>query len=768
MPVTIKTGLMKYKSPTTGEYVPINAVGDESFATIAPAYEDLSFPIKKGTYCYSDGELYISKQRIANSEPWTPAHWDKVTVASELEGKIDEPSTDGTAGQVLTTDGNGGRSWTTVQGGGGGGGTSNYNDLSNKPQIGGVTLAGNKSLADLGAAAASDVSAKYTKPAGGIPATDLSSAVQTSLGKADTALQGSDVATAVDAWLETNITNPDSPPLDRTLSIANAAAPADMVGDLKNETTTIETDLYISGKNIYDASTVAWKNATLSNGNLVPLDTGKANASTETYIETDPGETYTISWTAVDLNCSMYIEGYDSSKAWVSRQVDGATMNAVTRSKTFTLGNTVKYIRIRIYRSGANWETIIPNNIQIEKGSSATEYEPFGSTCKIYEVEETLEDLQDQINENPALTQRKEIGSDVNLLGTLVNGYLTNDGSFNTTTSGWYRSDYIPVKPGMFIWFYNINPWSYFGFFDSSKEWIGGRDIETPVGNNGNMLMTHQVPSGASYMIVSLEDTRAATCWGNYTPTIPTGKLIYANKETLRSSEYFPENPCDYEGMDVCTFRKGICIGDSITGGGFNYSSGTDPWTDGNVYSYPSQFSKMTGIEIDNEGHSGKTTVQWWNKYGTGGDSEIDFSGYDFAIIHLGINDVSYSVDIEDTTAAYSNIINALKNANEGIKIFVCTIIPAYALPITNAYDAVNNMVKTFASTLQNVYLCDLTQYGHEYINSAYAAGHLTAYGYWRLAKDLIGYIGYIMQSKPDEFRFIHYIGTDMQYTPGS
>lgn len=39
-------------------------------------------------------------------------------------------------------------------GGGGGGGTTNYNDLTNKPQIGGVTLSGNKSLSDLGAVAA--------------------------------------------------------------------------------------------------------------------------------------------------------------------------------------------------------------------------------------------------------------------------------------------------------------------------------------------------------------------------------------------------------------------------------------------------------------------------------------------------------------------------------------------------------------------------------------------------------------------------------------
>lgn len=35
-------------------------------------------------------------------------------------------------------------------GGGGGGGTSNYNALTNKPQINGVTLIGNKTLEELG------------------------------------------------------------------------------------------------------------------------------------------------------------------------------------------------------------------------------------------------------------------------------------------------------------------------------------------------------------------------------------------------------------------------------------------------------------------------------------------------------------------------------------------------------------------------------------------------------------------------------------------
>lgn len=114
----------------------------------------------------------------------------------------------GTPGQVLTKTEDG-TAWEDPQGGGG---TGNYNDLSNQPQIGGVTLQGNKTPAQLGLATpgdiptvpvqsvngktgavvlnASDVGAgTYSLPSGGIPASDLASAVQTSLGKADTALQ---------------------------------------------------------------------------------------------------------------------------------------------------------------------------------------------------------------------------------------------------------------------------------------------------------------------------------------------------------------------------------------------------------------------------------------------------------------------------------------------------------------------------------------------------------------------------------------------------
>lgn len=60
-------------------------------------------------------------------------------------------------GKVLTATYSGGTgtySWVTPSGGGG---TSDYTDLTNKPQINGITLNGNKSLANLGIAAAVDI-----------------------------------------------------------------------------------------------------------------------------------------------------------------------------------------------------------------------------------------------------------------------------------------------------------------------------------------------------------------------------------------------------------------------------------------------------------------------------------------------------------------------------------------------------------------------------------------------------------------------------------
>ena len=132
----------------------------------------------------------IDRSVVANGETPDPVqNWldEAADVLEEVEEAI---PAGGTKGQVLAKKSNADRDLEWVdQTGGGGGGTSDYEQLSNKPQIAGTTLSGNKTLADLGIASAESVNAKYTKPGTGIPSSDMASAVQTSLGKADSAYQ---------------------------------------------------------------------------------------------------------------------------------------------------------------------------------------------------------------------------------------------------------------------------------------------------------------------------------------------------------------------------------------------------------------------------------------------------------------------------------------------------------------------------------------------------------------------------------------------------
>ena len=128
MPVTIKTGVMKYKDPTTGNYVDVDAVGNILSDTIAPDYSDLTYPVAAGKLCYHESKLYFAKQAISTVEVWTASHWDEVTVEEELNRKYTKPS-------------------------------------------GGIPAS------DIANGVIPDVSGFYTKPASGIPASDIASGV---------------------------------------------------------------------------------------------------------------------------------------------------------------------------------------------------------------------------------------------------------------------------------------------------------------------------------------------------------------------------------------------------------------------------------------------------------------------------------------------------------------------------------------------------------------------------------------------------------------
>ena len=53
-------------------------------AQIAPKYEELTFPVDDGRYCFYNNSLYFARTKINTSEEWTPEHWSKSTIENGL------------------------------------------------------------------------------------------------------------------------------------------------------------------------------------------------------------------------------------------------------------------------------------------------------------------------------------------------------------------------------------------------------------------------------------------------------------------------------------------------------------------------------------------------------------------------------------------------------------------------------------------------------------------------------------------------------------
>lgn len=542
---------------------------------------------------------------------------------------------------------------------------------------------------------------------------------------------------------------------DTTLTQTGAAADAKAVGD---EIVKLKADL----KSAVD--------------NLLYLSIDESEFIAKKYIWSDgkiySSSTYTLSpyircaFRKIKFNCLTEGSGIQCI-AFYSEENEAAFLggyeNTVSLS-TFPqhemdVPDGTMYIRISKNAISAYVANVTPWIMSTESGESVAE--------RIDESDATATEALHKVeNIDPSdilSSVYRSVYSDVNLIpsdGMIEHSYVNDSGEIKTTTNtgasiyNFVLSGYIPVEQGKMLYlsgddfFYN----RYFAWYDADKNYIGGNSL------SGSMVFTAHVafaivPNSAAYLRITFRTAENAdVAWAGYTGTAPTGEVIKATNAEYLDYHYYPENPCDFIGRDVCTFNKILCIGDSITAGYFNHSGGGQTIS---KYSYPAHLKKITGVDCVNMGDSGRTSVSWWNTY-----QNDDFSGYDCAIINLGINDALLSVTEEDTRAAFTNIINALKTANTGIKIFIANVIPAYARGNTT-YDAINAIIEDIATSTDNCYFIDLTQYGHA-VGVAYVNGHLTAAGYWMLAEDYANAISYIIRNNPESFRFIQFIGTDM------
>ena len=326
-----------------------------------------------------------------------------------------------------------------------------------------------------------------------------------------------------------------------------------------------------------------------------------------------------------------------------------------------------------------------------------------------------------------------------------VTGKYINPSGTETANAEYACTDYIDAVGGA-----EVTVHAFYSTYASFASYDADKNVVETWQNTGTLgdLITYTLQSNVRYVRWSvnanyIDDINAVTAY------------ITNNIDDLIK----PKEKCGYDGYEINVFKHGICIGDSLTAGTFNYDDNgvnKSDYADVN-YSFPKMLSKLTGIDIYTSAVGGNTSYEWYQDH-----ISATIAGFDFAIIQFGVNDaLEYNGWTENSVNGFTGIINMLKRDNNGIKIFVATTIPALAYG-GQAFNDVNNGIRELVASMndENVILLDMAKYGSTKLKQ-YNAGHLTAIGYSRLAMDYKNYISWYIGEHPDEFMAVQFIGTN-------
>lgn len=545
-------------------------------------------------------------------------------------------------------------------------------------------------------------------------------------------------------------------PTDTTLTQAGMAADAEAVGDeftnLKSAFDSVFTTT--KGKNLFNKSAVL-ENKYCNVSGVISDYNGRYVTD---YIPVESGKIVTSSY----LNNASHVQTqatysaiccYDSTKAVVS----GGNIN----QQTFIVPDGVAFVRI----------TFAPNMyvyngmVELTDDGVPTAYEPY-----IAESVSLAEDITIQTDQVIGLESRLATDeSNITSIKNDLDGILDTDIIFNQSgfirydgtliaNSNYISTDFVDIAVnGTFVKYkYRLKMFANtkIAYYNDSKVFISAI---SPSESGSVEYVEGEVPyvEGAKYV-------RFCTASG-----ITDYYVKYATVKNAVIGGANDSNPCNYTGNDMSVFNKILCIGDSLTSGTFNYRVGdtTGNYIEDAKYSYPTYLKKLTGCETVNMGNGGMSSAEWYNAH-----QNNDLSGYDCAILQLGVNDcIRYTTWGQTSIDAFTNIINKLKTENKNIKIFVANIIPATSYSnaqyLAFSADLLAWAQSAYASD-SSVIPLDIQQYGHTEESPAYNCGHLSAYGYWRLAQDYKGYIGWYMNQNKTVFKEVQFIGTDYYYDP--
>lgn len=257
-----------------------------------------------------------------------------------------------------------------------------------------------KKIRDL--ATTSQVNAKYTKPSGGIPKTDLASDVQTSLGKADSALQAKDISGK--ANLAGGNTFSDTQIINGLLDIRGTAADKHLKtrGIGGSDGNGNSNDLYLQYSSDYKTYFGKTGNSSLNADGSVTID-GKKAATTDQIPDISgkqdkltAGSNITISGNTISATVPTKTSQLTNDSNFVKSNSGAFTGNltAGNFNSRFSLQsvpygtavgenadlNTVTYLSVGNYYCGANAIVSTMTNVPVKRAFMMTVYSPLTPT----------------------------------------------------------------------------------------------------------------------------------------------------------------------------------------------------------------------------------------------------------------------------------------------------------------------------------------------------------------------------------------------------
>ena len=412
----------------------------------------------------------------------------------------------------------------------GGGGTKKYSDLEEKPLINGVELDGNKTSSELGIATSQQgakADTAYQKPQSGIPYTDLESEVQTSLDKADSAVQQVTVGTTTTGAAGTNasVTNSGTstaPVLDFTIPRGADGADAvnpfkgwfNSLAELKAAHTSIEgNSAYVKDASpdttwsiyVYD-STASSDNNWADSGTDADTSNVQTFASGEEVNEVHIIDDLTTGGSDDVLsaeqgkeigNCLLNNYFIGKGTTYTSVKIKGLAsgrkyrlVKEIIQHIDVTPGDQLVVFGIYAYHSDSSYDTlanvltpqgllryydfIVPNNTQyIEVGGRAN------SGVKVRFIVYDITEINDILSTQSLMQQEISLLRTGSVKNCISNTKLDQTDGKTISAEDVVTSDYIPYTSG------NSVEWKYSSsssgsivyricFYNSSKEYING------------------------------------------------------------------------------------------------------------------------------------------------------------------------------------------------------------------------------------------------------------------------------------------------------